>query len=113
MGELESRSSLIKKALVGIACLIGGILILSVGGFGFIAALIIGGITAVIGLSLMASKDAFIGLLVFVSGALILITKIPIIGTLASILIVIGGWVLIVTGVISIIFFLINVVKRM
>jgi|GEM_PF-6845290 len=110
---LASRSQMIKQALIGIGCLAGGIIILVVGGLKFIAGIIIGGIIALIGLSiLIPKKDRLIGLITTAAGIIIMVSKIPVLGGIANVLIIISGWILIFAGGFAIIKFIINLMKQ-
>lgn len=111
--EMDSRSQLIKYALIGLGGIGGGIVVLYLRHLGLVGGIIIGGIIFLIGFGLILSKkDSLIGLIIAGSGACLILSKVPILGALAAFLLTLSGWVLIISGVVGIALFIKNMSGR-
>jgi hypothetical protein len=111
MGDLVPRKTMVNQFLVAAGGIAGGIVTLAVAGWGFIPGLIVGGI---IGLAVTSSQEnRMAGLVALGAGALVILSKIPILNLLATPLLVIGGIGLIALGGFSLFKFIKNMMKRM
>ncbi len=114
MGDLVPRKTLVNQFLVAAGGIAGGIVTLAVAGAGFIPGLIIGGIIGVIGLAVTSSEENRVaGLVALGAGALVVLSKIPLLSMLAAPLLVIGGLGLLALGGFSLFKFIKNMAKRM
>jgi hypothetical protein len=110
--SLVTRSQLIKLSIIAIGCIVGGIILLVLKSLNFWPGLIIGGIITFIGLIIILSKkDRFVGLVTFGAGAVIVLSVIPGLGSLADILMSLSGWILIIAGAVAV-FFLIRAMQK-
>jgi hypothetical protein len=114
MGDLVPRKTMVNQFLVAAGGIAGGIVTLAVAGWGFIPGLIVGGIIGAIGLAVTSSQEnRMAGLVALGAGALVILSKIPILNLLATPLLVIGGIGLIALGGFSLFKFIKNMMKRM
>ncbi len=113
MGEMASRSELIKLALTAILGIAGGIIILVIGNLNFIAGLILGIIILFAGMIILASgKNRLTGLITTGSGIFLLVSYIPLLGSLAKGLIILSGIILLIAGAIAAFLFIKNFISR-
>lgn len=113
MGELVPRKDMVKQAMMGIGGIGGGIGILMLGGLTTLPAIIIGGIIGVVGLAISSSKkDRTAGLITLGAGALLVLSKIPILGGLAGFAFGVAGFGLLIMGGISLYKFIKNLNAR-
>ena len=111
--ELVPRKDMVKQALKGIGGAGGGLVLLILSGLSGLPGLIIGGILTLAGFAITTSKsDRTAGLVVAGAGILTLIAKIPFIGGLGKILMIIGGLALLGGGIYSLIQFFRNLKAR-
>jgi hypothetical protein len=112
--EMDSRSQLIKYALIAIGGIVGGIIILFLKNLGPVSGIIVGAIIGIIGLAMVLSKkdNSFVGVIVLFAGACLILSKIPILGWLAVVLLNISGWILIIAGIVAAVFFIKSIASR-
>lgn len=113
MGDLVPRKDMVKQAMMGIGGIGGGIAIFLLSGLTFVPALIVGGIIAVIGLAISSKpKDRTAGLITLGAGALLAISKIPVLGAIGQFILIVAGFGLLVVGGLSLYKFIKNLNAR-
>ena len=113
MGEIVPRKDMVKQFMIGIGGIGGGIAMFALSGLAFIPSLIVGGIIAVVGLAISSKpKDRTVGLITLGAGALLAISKIPILGGLAGFIIGAAAIGLLIVGGISLYKFIKNLNAR-
>ena len=111
--EIISRQELNKQLMKGAGGVIGGVGLLVLGSVSTIPAIILSGAVILAGLGLSSSKkDRLAGLIAIGAGALGILAQIPIVGALATPLLIIGGIGLLGAGGISLYKFIKNMQKR-
>lgn len=113
MGELVPRKEMVKQALMGIGGIGGGIALFLLQGLAWLPGIIVGGIIAVIGLAISSSKkDRTAGLITLGAGALLAVSKIPILGAIGNFIIFVAGIGLLIVGGLSLYKFIKNLNAR-
>jgi hypothetical protein len=120
MGDIVPRNQLVKQGVQGVAGVGGGIGLLilraiaSIGeGAISLPGLIVGGVVTVAGFVIMSSpEDRRAGMVTIGAGALTLAASLPLVGPIASPLMWIGGFGLIIAGAVSLFRFIRNLRRR-
>ncbi len=115
--DIPSTSSLSKLGIAAVGCTVGGVFLILLQIFSRLRGLglVAGGIVCVFGIVSLMSKDAAdkkAGAVITAAGALVLLSRIPLIAPIASTLLTIGTVGLLAMGIINAVKFLIGLKKR-